>query len=171
MKLKCQECKKEYTSYHKGKFCSMNCYQRSRWGTYEKCTWCKKESDGKKFCTPACQRSYWNKNDYSVGNKRKRIWERKIEILNKLGGQCIKCGISDIRVLEVNHKERDKKERPAKLVYNWTRRLKEWEKNMSNLELLCANCHRKHTWKQMGWGVGLDKDYYEIAVKRIHGEN
>ena len=167
MKLECKHCKKEYTSYHKGSYCTIDCYQRSRWGTHKKCNWCGKDSRGKKFCTPACQRSYWNKNDYIVGNKRKRIWERKIAIVEKLGGKCRECGISDIRVLEINHIDKEKKERPPKREYNWTRRLKEWEKNMSNLELLCANCHRRHTWEQMGWGVGLDKEYYEIAKKRI----
>jgi len=78
--------------------------------------------------------------------------ERKNEIIKYLGGKCSKCGTKDIRVLEINHKDRSKKKRPPKLHYTMGNRLREWSKNIDNLELLCANCHRIHTWEQMGYG-------------------
>lgn len=61
-------------------------------------------------------------------------------------------GATDIRILDINHIDRKLKKRPKKLQYTWQRRLKEWKQNKKNLEILCANCHRIHTWLQMGWG-------------------
>lgn len=87
--------------------------------------------------------------------------ERKNEIMNKLGGKCKDCGIVDFRVLEINHIDRTRKVRPKKLHYTMGNRLREWSNNLNNLELLCANCHRIHTWEQMGYA------YVKIAEKRI----
>ena len=166
----CKRCGKKFSFELKNNsvYCSMDCYHRDRWGKFEKCEWCGENTSGKKFCSPKCQRDFWNKNDYHL-NKKKRIWDRKIDIIKRLGGECVKCGIKDIRVLDINHIDREDKKIPHKREYNWTRRLKEWEQNEKNLELLCANCHRIHTWKQMGYGlnVELDKEYFEIAKKRI----
>ena len=80
------------------------------------------------------------------------MWKTKLALLKELGGKCRNCGITDIQVLDINHIDRNKKERPPKLQYTWQSRLKEWNKNKNNLELLCANCHRKVTWIQMGYG-------------------
>jgi S-adenosylmethionine:tRNA-ribosyltransferase-isomerase (queuine synthetase) len=98
-----------------------------------------------------------NKNGYSLLTK-KRVWARKIELIKRLGGKCVKCGITDIRVLDVNHKDPTKKERPKDRKYNWTRRFKEWNKNFSNIELLCSNCHRIHTWQQRNFGLKSPKE-------------
>jgi len=169
MKVQCKECSKDFNTYHKGRFCTMECYQRNRWGTHSICKQCGELSAGKKFCNKKCQRDFWNKNDYQL-IKKKRIWQRKIEIILELGGKCVTCGLSDIRVLDINHIDRGKKKRPPKREYNWARRLKEWKENIDNLELMCSNCHRIHTWEQMGYGEGLDETYFNIAKQRI-GDN
>jgi len=164
----CENCKKEYNVFpcHKdSKYCSKDCYISKRWGQ-KTCKFCNKKIIGRRYCNEKCQRGYWNINDYHL-NKKKRIWDRKMEIINKLGGKCIKCGIDDFRILEINHIDRSKKKRPQNRQYNWTRRLKEWNENIDNLELLCANCHRLHTWEQMGYGKDVDPDYYKIAEARI----
>jgi len=77
--------------------------------------------------------------------------EQRNQLIRELGGKCIKCGNKDIRVLDINHKDMAKKKRPKKLHYTMYNRLKEWENNKENLELLCSNCHRIHTWVQMGY--------------------
>jgi len=69
-----------------------------------------------------------------------------------LGSKCVQCGEDDFRVLDINHKNREEKNIPKKRNYSWEFRVKDWLSNMNNLELLCANCHRKHTWAQMGYG-------------------
>jgi len=151
----CIVCGKQYSA--KGKFvtiqesqyCSRKCYLQTRWGA-EKCKFCGGKSKTT-YCSDKCRNDYWNKNDYHL-QKKPLFWKKKKEIINELGGKCKKCGISDIRVLEINHIDRNKKERPPKLNYTNGNRLSEWRRNMNNLELLCANCHRIHTYKQMGYG-------------------
>ena len=73
-----------------------------------------------------------------------------------LGGKCARCGIDDLRVLELHHIDPSQKVKPDKRQYNWAHRLKDWDANTENLELLCANCHRLQTWEDRGWGVGLE---------------
>lgn len=132
------------------KYCNRNCYFSGRWKVDGKCKTCGQKTEYR-FCSNKCNRSYWDKNDYHLRKKR-QFWEKKLKLIKELGGKCRKCGIADIQVLEINHINKDKKERPKKLQYTWQRRIKEWNKNKNNLELLCANCHRKLTWKQMNWG-------------------
>jgi len=162
---KCKKCGKEFRTFKclDGKYCSRECYLSDRWGT-KKCKFCGKPVKGKRYCDKKCRDKYWLKNEYQL-IKKKRHWERKIEIINKLGGKCVKCGNKDIRVLDINHINRSKKEKPKSksgfsmcFSYNSSFRLREWNKNIDNLELLCANCHRIHTWKQMGYGKynGID---------------
>ncbi len=150
----CVLCKKEYQPWRKTqKFCSNKCYILSRWGKEYKCRFCGEETTGTRFCNPKCQHKFWNKNIYRLLSK-KRYWLRKKEIIEKLGGKCVKCGATDYRILDINHIDRKLKRRPTnkKRTYTWTYRIKEWNRNIKNLELLCANCHRIHTWKQMGYG-------------------
>lgn len=132
------------------KYCSPGCYLSDRWGESH-CRFCGVATGDRTFCSDVCRKSYWNKNDFSI--KKPRFWVRKNAIVKQLGGACVKCGNTDIRCLDINHKDRSQKVRPKDRKYNWTRRLKEWSENIENIELLCANCHRIHTWEQMGYGL------------------
>lgn len=76
--------------------------------------------------------------------------------MEKLGSKCVECGINDIRVLDIHHKDMSKKFIPAGRKFNWHRRLKDWKSDITNIELLCANCHRIHTWEQMQYGRGIE---------------
>ena len=40
--------------------------------------------------------------------------------------------------------------------YTWSHRFKDWESNKSNLEILCSNCHRIHTWEQRNYGIASE---------------
>lgn len=153
-KKKCLFCGKPFTkNRNSSKYCSQNCYLKSRWHGIKECKYCGKSlgENELRYCSKKCRNLYWRKNEYQL-IKKKRIWERKKEIINKLGGKCVKCDNSDIRVLDINHIDRNKKIRPQNGIYNWSHRLKEWNSNVDNLELLCANCHRIHTYKQMNYG-------------------
>ena len=143
-------CGKKFNCYHNGKFCSYDCYWQSRWGQGGKCKNCGKPSKYR-YCSAKCLKDYWNKNDYHLRKKRS-YWDKKIKLIKKLGGKCKICGNDDIRVLDINHINPEKKKRPKNLSYTWQRRLKEWAENEKNLELLCSNCHRIHTWEQRGYG-------------------
>ena len=135
------------------KYCSMGCYKKHRFGKGESvCVVCGGNlGNNARFCSAKCRKDYWNKNDY-VLNKKQKMRDRKDAIIKALGGKCVNCGISDVRVLDINHIDRHKKGMAPNRQFTTARRLKEWSKNLSNLELLCANCHRIHTWEQMGYG-------------------
>lgn len=67
---------------------------------------------------------------------------------------CIKCGESDIVVLEFDHKDPElKSHNIANMLHNssWARILSEIEK----CDVLCANDHRRRTTEQFGWYRGL----------------
>lgn len=159
----CQKCGKEFEvpyseTYRRKagvKYCSMACYQAARWGYNGKCQNCGKPTNTK-FCSNECQKEYWNKHGYEL-QKKNRYWERKIELIKSLGGKCVVCGNDDIRVLDIHHIDQSKKIVPKNRQYAWTRRFKDWEANRGNLEILCANCHRIHTWEQMGYGQSNGK--------------
>lgn len=147
----CINCKKHFINQQKRvKFCSQECYFNTRWGA-KQCKFCGKKLEKLRYCNAECRNSFWLKNEYQL-LKKKRLWERKKEIIEKLGNKCVKCGNSDIRCLDINHIDRTKKGRPKNKTYNMQFRLREWSENINNLELLCANCHRIHTYKQMNYG-------------------
>ena len=164
MKKTCLHCSLPFETYEKNaKYCSHECYFQHRWAGTE-CKKCGKTSKTV-FCSKQCREDYWNKNDYHLRKKRKQ-WEEKIALVVELGGKCVCCGIADIRVLDINHLDRAKKTIPPHRFYTWQRRLKDWRENKGNLDLLCANCHRIHTWEQMGYGA-LNPEYSEMGEKRI----
>ena len=154
-KRKCKRCGKVFISdpRFKAEYCSMSCYHKARWNFTGKCKTCGKPVNSKAvYCSDRCRKDYWNKNGYRI-HKKNKIWERKIELIKKLGEKCVKCGIFDIRVLDIHHKDHTKKIRPKDGAYTWSRRLKDWEKNIDTIELLCANCHRIHTWQERKFGI------------------
>lgn len=84
------------------------------------------------------QREWYERNK---GQARKAARERfqrlRAEMLDLLGGRCVRCGYHDRRALEIDH-----------LIPRKETRLKEWHREMSNIrehpeqyQLLCANCH------------------------------
>lgn len=148
----CDHCGKQFKSFpnRPGRFCSRTCYWAHRWKHSGACAQCGKPSVTR-YCSPRCQRDYWNAHGYFV-HKKHRIWDRKLALVERLGGKCRECGESDFRVLDINHVDRRRKNKPPKRQWSWGRRFRDWEKHLDNLELLCANCHRRHTWEQMGYG-------------------
>lgn len=152
--LNCKNCGKAFDvppyRADKAKYCSRECYLEDRWKSDGVCKVCGKPTNTT-YCSIECQRKYWDKNDYHL-RKKYRNWERKEAIIKKLGGKCVKCGNDDIRVLDINHKDPEVKHRYSN-GYTWQRRLKDWEENIDDIEILCANCHRIYTWEQMGYGV------------------
>ena len=146
----CLNCGNSFITYKDGMYCSLPCYYKDRWSQGGKCKACGKPTQ-LRYCSRQCQRDYWNKNDYHI-YKKKRMQERKKELIDYLGGCCKLCGNNDIRVLDIHHKNSTLKKRPPHLHYTVGNRLREWDKNKENLELLCANCHRIHTWEKRNYG-------------------
>lgn len=79
----------------------------------------------------------------------RKIKEAKKEIIKLLGGKCVCCGITDIRVLQIDHVNNDglierklsKKHRRNvySIIFN---KIKERSKDY---QLLCLNCHHLKT--------------------------
>ena len=135
-------------------YCSQSCYLKHRWQQDGVCKECGKPSNTR-FCSRLCQKAYWNKHGY-LAYKHSAIWNRKLKLISDLGGECIRCGNNDPRVLDIHHKDPNGKVRPKEGAWTWSRRFKDWEANKGNLELLCANCHRIATWKQRAFCRGVD---------------
>ena len=69
---------------------------------------------------------------------------------------CIECKESDPVVLEFNHRNQEDK------LFNITTGISRWNLKMLRAEMdkcdvLCANCHRKHTAIQLGWYKNIIK--------------
>jgi hypothetical protein len=149
----CIKCNKKFWVRRKrdlvAKFCSKLCYMEYRWNNDNKCKSCSIEISKGKYCSKRCQLNYYNNTISQV--KKKQFWTKKIELIKILGSKCLGCGIDDIRVLDIDHIDSSLKNIPKKRQYTNTRRLKDWNSNTNNLRLLCANCHRIHTWSQRNY--------------------
>jgi 5-methylcytosine-specific restriction endonuclease McrA len=87
--------------------------------------------------------------EHNRWSSRKKGYEaQKTAVITELGGKCVRCGIDDRRVLEIDHLDPEAKLRPPHRMYSTPIRIKLWRQEMGNLQLLCANCHRIKTWEQ-----------------------
>jgi len=138
-----------------GKYCSMECYLNHRWKSPSgKCRECDKACSTI-YCSDECRKNFWNRSGYVAFQKASKYWKRKIKILELLGSKCAKCGITDIRCLDIHHIDHALKTPAKGRHFTWSRRLKDWEKNLENLQILCANCHRITTWEESNYGKGV----------------
>ena len=92
----------------------------------------------------------------SNANQAKRRNANKIFLYEYLlKHPCVKCGEADIRCLEFNHLDPSKKHKEVTNMTEYSRkRLKE---EIAKCEILCANCHNKHTYQ------GSMKEQYLIG--------
>ena len=77
----------------------------------------------------------------------KTYWKTRIEAMHKLGGKCIKCGETDIRVLQIAHKgtkslgnSYERKDTKNIGIY-FFKRIISGELGSDEVELLCSNCN------------------------------
>lgn len=99
--------------------------------------------------------AYKNKEDLYAKQKEHRIKMRELVLDYLKNHPCEMCNESDPVVLEFDHIEPSEKIKTiAKLLSGhagWTRIKSEIDK----CRVLCANCHRRHTYIQQGhWGRG-----------------
>jgi len=153
VQLKCQSCQKAFEVHahraHKAKYCSRACYREARFRTSEKCPCCGKPAPtGRRFCSTKCWKGFWARYEGRRYQKRKAGYNaRQRAIIDGLGGKCKRCGQADPRCLDIDHIDSTKKLRPKHRQYPTSIRIKLWEREMDNLQVLCANCHRIKTWE------------------------
>ena len=63
------------------------------------------------------------------------------EVIASLGGKCALCGISDERVLVIDHLKPIKRVGCERSGWETISRIYQGKEDMSNVQLLCANCH------------------------------
>lgn len=105
-----------------------------------------------KVCDKEAQRNWYQKNKQRLIAKakiknisfRENIQKYLLEILNK--SSCIKCGETDILVLEFDHLH--SKEFDISQSANKYKSFSEIEQEIKKCQILCANCHRKKTHEQ-----------------------
>lgn len=106
------------------------------------------------YCKDCCKKrsKEWRKSNpekekAQVGNRRRKVRLLSWEYLRE--HPCIKCGESDVAVLQFHH-TKDKEREVSSMIsdcWAWEKILKEIEK----CDILCANCHIKETIKQFNW--------------------
>lgn len=112
-------------------FCSMSCYGISC-RKEKPCIICGKailSGENKKTCSRSCSNKNRTGIRYKINSPRdkaKDIRTLKIKLLKNKGKICERCGYDIYEILEIHHKDKNRK-----------------NNELSNLELLCPNCHTK----------------------------
>lgn len=144
IKKDCEVCAKEFdhisSRCNKAKYCSRQCYHKAQRlkGTVEyTCKHCSMKflgapSHKRVYCSRACvsksEKSIWKANYTTVRKNMKR---------RKLLTECQRCGYSkNLNILGVHHRDRDRN-----------------NNELSNLEVLCANCHSEEHNKHIEHGL------------------
>lgn len=162
---KCKYCGKEFYTKDINKIpkgmvncCSSKCYINYRWKNHE-CAICgsivKSDEKHKIVCSEECYIKYRKLDDQKRSQtKMEKARKLRLKLIGILGGKCVDCGLSDVRVLQFNHKDRTLKVRTPSAMLTW-RRYVYYEKQIDNLELVCANCH-------------IIRNLNEVWVRKIH---
>ena len=105
----------------------------------------------------------------------KSYWKLKLEAMHKLGGKCIKCGETDIRVLQIAHKgtkslgnSYERKDTKNIGIYLF-KRIISGELGSDGVELLCSNCNILYEFEigRRHFPEGLPTDSVELASKTV----
>lgn len=104
------------------------------------CVICKKPilaSANKKTCSRSCSNKNRSGIIYKIGSPKDKVATQraiKIRLLKQRGDECERCGYAKREILHVHHKDRNKN-----------------NNNLTNLELLCPNCHYEEHYLEKSW--------------------
>jgi 5-methylcytosine-specific restriction endonuclease McrA len=153
--IECKICRKpiyrrpKEISINKGNvFCSMDCYGKSIIKEHP-CVICKRPIAAR-LNKKTCSRSCANKNRAGIKYTGRRLKDKivstgllKIRLIEIRGGKCERCGYNKREILNVHHKDRNRK-----------------NNELSNLELICPNCHSEEHYLTRSW-IGK---HYKLMV-------
>jgi len=99
----------------------------------------------------------------------------RLQLIEMLGGKCIKCGMADVRVLQINHlhgnrreAESGKKEfvRTGTMTFYWD--VLKGRRKTDDLDLRCANCnilYEFETGRRQEYDLGYVRGPYTPSKK------
>lgn len=120
-------------------FCSTTCYGISC-RNEKPCIICSKpilSSANKKTCSRACANKHRKGIKYKLNRPRDKVKSYqalKVRLLKARGEVCERCGYDKYEILHVHHKDKDR-----------------FNNNLSNLELICPNCHYEEHYLEKSW--------------------
>lgn len=120
-------------------FCSQNCYGKSCRKEVP-CKVCGKLILGglnKNTCSRACSNKYREGIKYKLGRPRDKAHQAralKFKLFREQGTSCKRCGYNKSEILQVHHKDHNKKNNA-----------------IENLELICPNCHYEEHYFEKSW--------------------
>ncbi len=141
---KCQTCGlkiyKRPCQIEKGRvFCNSICYGLAN-RNETPCVVCGKLIMAQ-FHKTTCSRSCANVNrtgvKYRINSPKDKVKDLrsiKLRLISKRGGKCEKCEYNKVEILQVHHKDRNRK-----------------NNDLSNLELICPNCHYEEHLLEKSW--------------------
>ncbi|MFA6273726.1 MAG: HNH endonuclease [Candidatus Paceibacterota bacterium] len=124
-------------------FCSITCSGISN-RKEKPCVICGKlllSSLNKKTCSRKCSNKHRTGIKYKIGrpnDKANTFRVLKIKLLKERGEKCESCGYKKYEILQIHHKNRNKK-----------------DNRTENLEIRCPNCHYEEHYLEKSW---LNKD-------------
>lgn len=109
-------------------------------GKYEsQCRTCRRERNNRAHAA--------NREKYRTLNKKYHD-ELRLKVQKVLGGCCAHCGITDHRVLEIDHIDGGGRQEQLLIgVYGIRKKIL---KDSTGYQLLCSNCHTIKTWHEEG---------------------
>ncbi len=130
--------------------------------------------DGRQPRCRGCWAAWYLANkDGHVAEVRRRNAVRTAENRRRLTAYllenpCVDCGEADLRVLDLDHRDRAlKRDVVSRLVFRAP-----WEtvaRELALCDVRCANCHRRRTAQQLGWwsAVAEGEDHHGAALTRL----
>lgn len=94
----------------------------------------------KKTCGRSCANANRAGIKYKVGSPKDKVKTQralKIRLVKERGSACERCGYSKLEILHVHHRNRDRQ-----------------NNDLSNLELICPNCHYEEHYLEKSWLKG-----------------
>lgn len=91
----------------------------------------------RKTCSRKCSNHYRAGIKYKNGHLKDKVKSNqalKLRLIDERGKTCERCGYNKYEILQIHHKNRDRK-----------------NNNLDNLELICPNCHYEEHFLEKSW--------------------
>ena len=96
------------------------------------------------------ERTKDSRREFNTRRNREKWRELKNKIFDKYGGKCVKCGIDDFRVLQIDHVNgggRQEFKQYTTGYYQYYKRV--LSDDTGKYQLLCANCNWIKRWEEV----------------------